>query len=90
MYPIVPGHELVGTVVEVGSSVSRVAVGDNVAVGCIKDSCMDCKSCHSGDENYCAKGFTHTYNSPKSPVRLIVNRGTGHDLKRAPDFLNMF
>lgn len=68
MYPIVPGHELVGTVVEVGRAVSRVAVGDDVAVGCIRDSCMDCKSCDSGDENYCAKGFTHTYNSPKSPA----------------------
>jgi alcohol dehydrogenase (NADP+) len=39
IYPIVPGHELVGTVVEVGSKVSRVKVGDNVGVGCIIDSC---------------------------------------------------
>ena len=40
MYPVVPGHELAGTVVEVGASVSKVAVGDNVAVGCIRDSCL--------------------------------------------------
>lgn len=66
MYPVVPGHELVGTVVEVGASVTKVAVGDNVAVGCIRDSCLDCDSCASGDENYCEKGFVHTYNTLKA------------------------
>lgn len=45
MYPIVPGHELAGTVVEVGSKVTKVKVGDNVGVGCISDSCLECGTC---------------------------------------------
>jgi uncharacterized zinc-type alcohol dehydrogenase-like protein len=68
MYPLVPGHELVGTVVEIGPEVTTVAVGDNVVMGCIRDSCMECDSCNRGDENYCEKGFTHTYCTMKSPV----------------------
>lgn len=50
IYPIVPGHELAGTVVEIGSKVSKVKVGDNVGVGCIIDSCLDCELCKRGDE----------------------------------------
>lgn len=42
MYPIVPGHELAGTVTEVGSKVTKVKTGDNVGVGCIVDACLDC------------------------------------------------
>jgi len=45
MYPIVPGHELVGKVVEVGSKVTKCKVGDTVGVGCIIDSCLKCKQC---------------------------------------------
>jgi len=50
MYPMVPGHELVGVVTEVGSKVTKVAVGDKVGVGCIIDSCLECGTCHGGDE----------------------------------------
>jgi len=50
MYPLVAGHELCGTVVEVGSKVTKVAVGDNVGVGCIVDSCLECGNCLLGDE----------------------------------------
>ena len=71
MYPIVPGHELVGTVVEVGGKVTRVAVGDNVGVGCIRDSCLSCDLCDSGEECYCENGFTHTYNTPKKKVKFF-------------------
>ena len=56
MYPIVPGHELVGVVTEVGSNVTRVGVGSLVAVGCTIDSCMECDMCEAGEENYCRKG----------------------------------
>ncbi len=60
-YPIVPGHEIVGEVVGLGSGVSRHTIGDMVAVGCIVDSCRECGSCHSGDEQYCERGMTGTY-----------------------------
>jgi uncharacterized zinc-type alcohol dehydrogenase-like protein len=67
IYPIVPGHELVGTVVEVGSKVQRCKVGDNVGVGCIIDSCMKCSFCDESEEQYClGGGNTHTYNSRKT------------------------
>jgi len=50
VYPLVPGHELIGRVVEVGNKVVKVKVGDNVGVGCIVDSCLDCQVCKDGDE----------------------------------------
>jgi alcohol dehydrogenase (NADP+) len=60
-YPVVPGHEIVGEVVAAGSAVSRHAVGDMVAVGCLVDSCLACGTCHAGNEQYCEKGATGTY-----------------------------
>lgn len=65
MYPIVSGHELIGRVTEIGSKVSKFAVGDNVGVGCMVDSCMDCKYCEEGEEIYCATGSVFTYNGQK-------------------------
>mmetsp|Transcript_11207 Transcript_11207/g.18853 ORF Transcript_11207/g.18853 Transcript_11207/m.18853 type:complete len:204 (+) Transcript_11207:1059-1670(+) len=65
-YPIVPGHEMVGRVVEVGSKVSKVKVGDHVGVGVISDSCLNCHSCDIGDEQYCEGGkHVATYNDMK-------------------------
>jgi uncharacterized zinc-type alcohol dehydrogenase-like protein len=62
-YPCVPGHEIVGQVVEVGSDVTRHAVGDRVGVGCLVDSCGECEECRAGLQNYCTGGATLTYNS---------------------------
>jgi alcohol dehydrogenase (NADP+) len=61
-YPLVPGHEIVGTVRAIGSSVSKFAVGDCVAVGCLVDSCLECGACHDDQEMFCHKGATGTYN----------------------------
>ena len=77
MYPIVPGHEIIGKVREVGSKVEKVAVGDHVGVGCISDSCMDCRACEIGDEQYCLKGKSvHTYNDKKRYTHLGGNQAT--------------
>ena len=62
-YPVAPGHEIAGIVAEVGSEVTRHAVGDRVGVGCMVDSCGDCANCRKGDEQYCLKGNTLTYGS---------------------------
>lgn len=62
-YPVVPGHEIVGTVIGVGPDVTEHAVGDNVAVGCMVDSCQDCDQCDHGEEQFCRNGMTATYDS---------------------------
>ena len=64
-YPCVPGHEIVGHVVAVGSAVTRFKAGDTVGVGCMVDSCKRCASCQDGFEQYCENGFTGTYNGPE-------------------------
>jgi len=61
-YPVVPGHEIVGTVRAVGRDVTRFSPGDRVGVGCLVDSCRQCGSCHDGLEQYCEQGPTGTYN----------------------------
>jgi len=61
MYPMVPGHEIVGKVLAVGNQVTRYKVGDIVGVGVIIDSCNICKPCHDNYEQYCAEGATLTY-----------------------------
>ncbi len=64
VFPCVPGHEIVGRVLSVGSKVKRFKKGDLAAVGCMVDSCRNCASCKKGLEQYCETGFTGTYNSP--------------------------
>lgn len=62
-FPMVPGHEIVGTVIAVGPSVSKFKIGDTVGVGCMIDSCRECNSCKIGLEQYCVKVPNWTYNS---------------------------
>ena len=64
IYPLVPGHEIIGRVTSIGDGVTRFSIGDNVAVGCLVDSCGKCSPCENGLEPYCAEGMTMTYNSP--------------------------
>jgi len=64
LYPSVPGHEIVGRVVAVGSQVSKFKVGELAGVGCMVDSCGRCASCGEGLEQYCNNGFVGTYNGP--------------------------
>ncbi|MGW0393259.1 NAD(P)-dependent alcohol dehydrogenase [Streptomyces sp. NPDC003042] len=63
IFPMVPGHEIAGVVTEVGPSVTKFAVGDRVGVGCFVDSCRRCAYCLSGQEQFCVKGMTGTYNA---------------------------
>ncbi len=64
IYPLVPGHEIIGRVTAVGEDVTKYTAGDNVAVGCLVDSCGKCSPCENDLEPYCAEGMTMTYNSP--------------------------
>ncbi|HET7308050.1 MAG TPA: NAD(P)-dependent alcohol dehydrogenase [Gammaproteobacteria bacterium] len=60
-YPLVPGHEIIGRVTDVGSDVTRFKAGDAVAVGCMVDSCQHCDQCRDGEEQFCREGMTPTY-----------------------------
>jgi uncharacterized zinc-type alcohol dehydrogenase-like protein len=63
MYPMVPGHEIVGRVTRVGSEVKRFKPGDLAAVGVTVQTCMACENCRAGEEPYCRKGMVDTYNA---------------------------
>ncbi len=64
IYPCIPGHEIVGRIVKVGSAVKNFKEGDFAAVGCMLDSCHKCAACLDGDEIFCENGVTLTYNFP--------------------------
>lgn len=61
-YPCVPGHEIVGRVIDVGNAVTKFKMDDIVAVGCMVDSCRVCPNCQEGEEQFCEKGAVMTYN----------------------------
>lgn len=69
VYPMVPGHEIVGRIVEVGSAVTKFRPGDIAAIGCIVDSCRHCDACEEGEEQMCVEYPTPTYGG--------FERGTG-------------
>jgi alcohol dehydrogenase (NADP+) len=62
-FPLVPGHEIAGTVEQTGTDVTKYTIGDRVGVGCLVDSCRDCENCLAGEEQYCVKGAVGTYNA---------------------------
>lgn len=62
IFPMVPGHEIAGIVREIGSDVTKLAVGDRVGIGCFVDSCRECENCLAGEEQFCLKGNVATYN----------------------------
>ncbi|MGB7461882.1 MAG: NAD(P)-dependent alcohol dehydrogenase [Candidatus Acidiferrum sp.] len=75
VYPLVPGHEIVGRVVQAGSAVKKFKEGDIAAVGCMVDSCQVCESCRAGLEQYCENGFTLTYNSEDKILGSVTYGG---------------
>ena len=62
IFPMVPGHEIAGIVRDVGSGVTKYAVGDRVGIGCFVDSCRECENCLAGEEQFCLRGNVATYN----------------------------
>jgi uncharacterized zinc-type alcohol dehydrogenase-like protein len=83
-YPCVPGHEIVGVVTRIGSSVTHFKVGDKVAVGCIVNSCGKCAPCKAGLEQYCDNEPTWTYSSP-DPIDGTDTKGGYSTLMIAPE-----
>lgn len=82
IFPMVPGHELMGVVVDVGQKVSKFKVGDLAAIGCMVDSCGSCNNCNSHEEQYCAKGFVGTYNGKCVPIFVSISGSPGQQTER--------
>ena len=75
MYPVVPGHEVVGKVTRIGADVTKHKVGDTVGVGCFVDSCGHCSNCEADLEQYCENGNSQTYNSLLQDKKTITYGG---------------
>ncbi len=75
LYPMVPGHEIVGVVKKVGVKVTRYKEGDAVGVGCLVDSCQDCMSCKENLEQFCDKGAVGTYSSKEYENGAVTQGG---------------
>lgn len=75
IFPMVPGHEIVGRVVKVGSKVTSFKEGDLAGVGCFVDSCRTCANCKDGLEQYCEEGMTGTYNARERDTKLPTYGG---------------
>ncbi|WP_419418752.1 NAD(P)-dependent alcohol dehydrogenase [Legionella sp. D16C41] len=87
VYPVVPGHEIVGRVIAVGEDVAKFKQDDIVAVGCLVDSCRHCPSCEEGLEQYCETGFTLTYNSPEKETGKMTYGGYSDSIVVNQDFV---
>lgn len=75
IYPMVPGHEIVGIVKAVGKQVTKFKPGDRAAVGCLVDACRECDSCLSGSEQYCQNGFVLTYSGLEKDGTTVTQGG---------------
>lgn len=75
MYPMVPGHEIIGEVVAVGPAVTKFKAGDRVGVGVMVDACCSCKNCQRDMEQYCVEGMTGTYNAMERDGVTIAQGG---------------
>ena len=75
IFPMVPGHEIAGTVTAVGSSVTKFKVGDKIGVGVFVDSCRTCENCVQGLQQYCLEGMTGTYNQLERDGKTVAMGG---------------
>ena len=87
IFPMVPGHEIVGTITRVGSEVTKWAVGDTVGVGVFVDSCRECDACKSGEEQYCENGMTGTYNALARDGQSVTYGGYSTQITMDQDYV---
>ncbi|MCW5937525.1 MAG: NAD(P)-dependent alcohol dehydrogenase [Fimbriimonadaceae bacterium] len=87
IYPMVPGHEIVGTVTKVGGNVTKWKVGDRVGIGCMVDSCRTCGPCRDGEEQYCVQGSTYTYNGQEKDGSGVTYGGYSTQYTCNQDFV---
>ncbi|MDE3211646.1 MAG: NAD(P)-dependent alcohol dehydrogenase [Bacteroidota bacterium] len=87
IYPVVPGHEIVGRVTRVGDHVKRYKPGDLAAIGCMVDSCRECENCKEGLEQYCSSGMVGTYNGRERDGSGITYGGYSKMIVAHEDFV---
>jgi uncharacterized zinc-type alcohol dehydrogenase-like protein len=87
MYPVVPGHEIVGRIRRIGNEVTKFRVGELAAVGCMVDSCRDCTSCQQDLEQYCLEGFVGTYNGIDKYLKMQTYGGYSERVVVDQDFV---
>ncbi|MEO9022258.1 MAG: NAD(P)-dependent alcohol dehydrogenase [Ginsengibacter sp.] len=87
LYPVVPGHEIVGRVSAVGNYVTKFKVGDLAGIGCMVDSCRECDNCKEGLEQYCSKGNVMTYNGRERDGSGVTNGGYSKQILAHEDFV---
>ena len=87
IFPMVPGHEIVGRVKKVGAEVKKFKAGDLVAVGCLVDSCRECENCKQGMEQYCQNGPVGTYNSHEKDGKTVTYGGYSNQIVVSEDFV---
>ncbi|HUZ60195.1 MAG TPA: NAD(P)-dependent alcohol dehydrogenase [Hanamia sp.] len=87
IYPVVPGHEIVGRVSAVGNHVTKFKVGDLAGIGCMVDSCRECDNCKEGLEQYCTVGMVGTYNGKERDGSGITYGGYSKQILAHEDFV---
>ncbi|MDX2305072.1 MAG: NAD(P)-dependent alcohol dehydrogenase [Microscillaceae bacterium] len=87
IYPVVPGHEIVGKVKAVGPEVTRFKIGDIAGVGCLVDSCQNCQNCAEGLEQYCENGFVGTYNGLEKDTKAVTYGGYSNQIVTREKFV---
>ena len=87
IFPMVPGHEIVGKVVKVGSHVKKFKIGDLAGTGCLVDSCRSCENCEDGLEQFCLNGFSPTYNGLEQDKKTSTYGGYSNTIVVHEDFV---
>jgi len=87
VYPLVPGHEIVGVVTAVGEHVKKFKVGDLAGIGCLVDSCRECANCQDGLEQYCSNGWVGTYGGMEKDGSGATYGGYSKNILAHEDFV---
>lgn len=87
IFPMVPGHEIVGRVTAVGDHVTKFKAGDLAGVGCLVDSCRHCENCEEGLEQYCLNGASQTYNGYEQDHKTPTYGGYANVIVVHEDFV---
>jgi alcohol dehydrogenase (NADP+) len=87
LYPLVPGHEIVGIVTKVGGHVKKFKEGDTVGVGCLVESCRECPNCKQGEEQYCLNGAVYTYSGIEKETGNATQGGYSNQIVVNEDFV---